>query len=74
MSNTVIEKRIQEKISELQVDSNSIIVLKGIPLALVDHSVDRIRLEDAVANKLGYFMSLFGKRQYLCYEELLTEF
>jgi ATP-dependent DNA helicase RecQ len=71
MSNTVIEKRIQEKISELQVDSNSIIVLKGIPLALVDRSVDRIRLEDAAANKLGYFMSLFGKRQYLCYEEFL---
>ena len=76
MANMVIANRIKEKIEELAADSNSIIVLKGIPLSIVDPSIGKVNLSDVVSNKLGYFMSIFGKRKFLTYEEfiLLADF
>ena len=76
MANMVIANRINEKLEELAADSNSIIVLKGIPLSIVDSSTGKVNLSDVVSNKLGYFMSIFGKRKFLTYEEfiLLADF
>lgn len=71
MANNVILNRIKEKISELVVDEKSLIVLKGIPVAIVDPSIDRINLAELIENKMGYFMSLYGKRKILSYEEFL---
>lgn len=71
MANRVIENSIREKIEQLSVENNSIIVLKGIPLSAVDGHFHRIDLSDIVTNKLGYFMSVFGRRKFLSYEEFL---
>ena len=71
MANNVILNRIKEKISELVVDEKSLIVLKGIPVAIVDPSIDKINLAELIENKMGYFMSLYGKRKILSYEEFL---
>ncbi len=71
MSNAVLANRIKDVISEINAENNAVIVLKGIPLSLVDSSIDKIHLEDVVANKLGYFMSVYGRRKILCYEEFL---
>lgn len=71
MANRVIANRIEEKLEELHVDNNSIVVLKGIPMSVVDSDIDRIDLSEVVSNKLGYFMSIFGRRRFLSYEEFL---
>ena len=71
MPNTVIANKIRERITELNLDDNAIVVLKGVPLAVVDSSVGNINLGNVISNKLGYFMSIFGKRTYLTYEEFL---
>lgn len=71
MADRVIATCLAEKLAELQIGSDSIIVLKGIPLSIVDTSVKKVNLSDVVSNKLGYFMSIFGKRKFLSYEEFL---
>lgn len=71
MVNEVIANCIKNKLNKLDIGDNAIVVLKGIPLPIVDESVDKINLEDIIANKLGYFMSIFEKRHYLSYEEFL---
>lgn len=71
MSHNVFINRIKKLISDLYATNDTLVVLKGIPISLVDSSIERIHLEDAVSNKLGYFMSICGKRRILCYEEFL---
>lgn len=71
MANTVLVNRIQEKIAKLDVDENSIIVLKGIPLQVVDSTVGKIDLGKIIENKMFYFMSIYGNRKILSYEEFL---
>lgn len=71
MTYKAIDKRLAEKLAELQISNDSIIVLKGIPLSIVDTSVESINISDVVSNKLGYFMSIFGRRKFLSYEEFL---
>lgn len=71
MVSRVIQNRLAEKLAELHIGSDSIIVLKGIPLSAADPSVEKVNLSDIVSNKLGYFMSVFGKRKCLSYEEFL---
>lgn len=71
MANRVIANRIADKLAEIHIDNNSIVVLKGIPMSAVDPTVDRINLCDVMPNKLGYFMSILGKRKILSYEEFL---
>ena len=41
------------------VDEKAVIVLKGIPVSVVDPKADRIRLADVVADKMGYFLSIY---------------
>lgn len=71
MVNTVISDRIHEKLVNLEAADNSIVVLKGIPLWVVDHTVGKIDLSKIVENKIKYFMSVFGTRKFLSYEEFL---
>ena len=71
MPNMVIANQIKKRMNTLSISGNSIIVLKGIPMSIVDPGVGKINLADAVSNKLGYFMSIFGRRNYLSYEEFL---
>lgn len=71
MANKVIAKMISEKMSSINKAENSIVVLKGIPLQSVDDNTEKIRLSNAIENKMSYFMSLYGKRKYLTYEEFL---
>ena len=44
MANTVLANRIKEKIDKLDIVDNSIIVLKGIPLQVVDTNTGKIDL------------------------------
>lgn len=71
MANRVMANCINDKLEGLNIGNDSIIVLKGIPLSIVDPSIERIDLSSVVVNKLGYFMSILGRRHYLSYEEFL---
>lgn len=71
MYSSVIINRIKEKISEVCVDDKTLVVLKGIPLSAMDSSIKKISLDKVIENKIGYFMSIFGKRTYISYEEFL---
>lgn len=71
MANMVIANRIKDKISEIIDDEKVLIVLKGIPVSIVDSSVGKINLSDVIENKMGYFMNIYGKRKILSYEEFL---
>lgn len=71
MVNSVIANRVAEKLTELDLDSHSIVVLKGIPLSLADPSAGQVDLADVISNKIGYFLSIPGKRTFLRYEEFL---
>lgn len=71
MSDSVISKQIMEKINEISVNEKTLVVLKGIPLSIVDHSIERISLDKVIENKMGYFMSIYGKRFFVSYEEFL---
>lgn len=71
MSGAIIVNQIKDKIKTLNVDKNSVVVLKGIPVSIVDSGVDKIVLADVVNDKMGYFMSIYGKRRFLAYEEFL---
>ena len=72
MTDTVIKSKINEILSVIQDRENSIVVLKGIPLEIVNDEVaETIDLESIVENKLKYFFDIYGKRQFLTYEEYL---
>lgn len=76
MGSSVLKNQINSKLAEIKADEKTIVVLKGIPLSYVDSSINKINLSSVIDNKLGYFMSIYGKRKYLSYEEflLLVEF
>lgn len=71
MVSSVIANRFAEKLTELDLDGHSIVVLKGIPLSVADPSAGQVDLADVVSNKIGYFLSILGKRTFLRYEEFL---
>lgn len=70
MGDSVIANQIKEKIKEINADDKTLVVLKGIPLSIVDSSIE-ISLNKVIENKMGYFMSIYGKRLYVSYEEFL---
>ena len=72
MNNTVIKTKIKKIADEYLNNENCIIVLKGIPLEIIDsESSKKINLESIASNKLKYFMELYGKRNFITYEEFL---
>lgn len=73
MSNRMMLSKINEKIANIQDNENSIVVLKGIPLEIVDaENAEKISLEKIASNKAAYlFMNVIGKRKFITYEEFL---
>ena len=71
MSGSIITNQIKGKIKALNIDEKSVVVLKGIPISVVDPKVKKIVLSDVVNDKMGYFMSIYGKKKFLSYEEFL---
>ena len=71
MASSVIRNQINAKLAEIKADEKTLVVLKGIPVSYVDPSVDKVDLSSVIENKMGYFMSIYGKRKYLSYEEFL---
>ena len=71
MSGSIIINKIKDKMDKLDIDDNSVVVLKGIPVSVVDPEVNKIVLSDVASDKMGYFMSIYGKRKFLSYEEFL---
>ena len=72
MSDSMLKSKINSKIQQLDVDENSIIVLKGIPMSVVDSSEsEQVDIQKASSNRLMYFMNIYGKRKYITYEEFL---
>lgn len=73
MSEAVLKRQIKERLETLHVEDNSIVVLKGIPIAVVDpEHADQVDLEKAVSNKLSYFFGITtSNRRFLTYEEFL---
>ena len=71
MANSVLINSINRRIRELSVSDNSVIVLKGIPMSVVSPESVVLPIEDAIKNKLSYFMTVFGKRKFLTFEEFL---
>lgn len=72
MTSTVIKTKLENKLLELHDLENSIVVLKGVPLEIMDsENAGKINLESIIQNKLKYFIELYGKRKYLSYEEYL---
>jgi len=73
MSNSVLKSQITKRIAELSPEDNSIIILKGIPLEVVDaDSASKLHYEEIIPNKLGYLSSIFNNnRKFLTYEEFL---
>lgn len=71
MASSVLINSIKNRIEELSVSENSIIVLKGIPMSVVSPESEVASVEDVIKNKLSYFMKIFGKRRFLTFEEFL---
>lgn len=58
MNKSIIINAINDKIKSLDIEKNSIIVLKGIPINVVASTMEKINLADIIDNKLKYFMSI----------------
>ena len=71
MNTMPLVERVNIKIKELSEGMNDIIVLKGIPLEVIDPDEAALDVEKIVKNKIMYFISIMGKRRVLVYEEFL---
>lgn len=68
----VLKNKIEKKLSDLSQISNSITVLKGIPMeAVYPEYAGHVDLDALSANKLGYLMKLMAERTVITYEEFL---
>lgn len=74
MSTCILKNRIESRINEIlnKDNGNSIVVLKGIPITLMDSvNAECVNYEEAVKNKLMYFFNITNSRKYITYEEFL---
>ncbi|WP_196590033.1 DEAD/DEAH box helicase [Pectinatus frisingensis] len=71
MSNKVLINKIHEKMANIPESQNSIIVLKGISMSIVDVNCKVKKLEEVIKDKFSYFMQIYSKRKYITYEEFL---
>lgn len=71
MSSLIISNKVMDRLSEIILNDNSIVVLKGIPLYILDKATGKIDLSKVIDNKFEYFMSIYKKRKFLLYEEFL---
>ena len=71
MSSLIISNKVMDRLSEIILNDNSIVVLKGIPLYIFDKATGKIDLSKVIDDKFEYFMSIYKKRKFLLYEEFL---
>ena len=71
MSDLVISNKVMDRLSEITLGDNSIVVLKGIPLYMLDKATGKIDLSKVIDNKFEYFATIYRKRKFLLYEEFL---
>ena len=73
MSAAIFRERIEKLLRALSPKTNSLVVLKGIPLEAMDAvPPETIRYEAITQNPLGYLMTLVNsERKYISYEEFL---
>lgn len=73
MIDTVLKNIINEKIAEINETENVMIVLKGIPLSVVDsNNSGKIELSEIMEDKMKYFIDkIYRKRTIITYEEFL---
>lgn len=71
MASKVIANCLKEKLNQLHIENDTIVVLKGIPISIVDPLIENIDLSEVIANKLSYFINVCAKRKILTYEEFL---
>lgn len=72
MADSVLLNQINKIVDTLNLSSNDIVVLKGIPIeTVITDSKLNIDFESLVSNKFLYFSGIYGKRQFLTYEEFL---
>ena len=69
----MLKGQLNSRLNSLDLSGNVIVVLKGIPLELVDpQAAENMDYEKIVENKLGYFFAINQSgRKYLTYEEFL---
>ena len=73
MSAAIFRERIEKLLRALSPKTNSLVVLKGIPLEAMDAvPPETIRYEAITQNPLGYLMTLVNsEHKYISYEEFL---
>jgi len=73
MIDTVLQNIIKEKIAKIDDLDNAMIVLKGIPLSVVDpENCGKIELSEIMKDKMKYFIeNIYHKRTVITYEEFL---
>lgn len=71
MANSILIRKINDAVERIGSKDNQIVVLKGIPMSVVDPECQPASLEEIVKNKLKYFMSIYSSRKFITYEEFL---
>lgn len=71
MSSLILRNKVMNRLSEITLNDNSIVVLKGIPLDILDKVTGKIDLSKVIDDKFKYFMSIYKKRKFLLYEEFI---
>lgn len=71
MANHILIRRIQEQLNKINLHSNCIVVLKGIPITTIDPECIMESIEEVIKNKLAYFVKIAPVRKYLTFEEFL---
>lgn len=73
MSNSIIKQSIGDRLATIDNVDDTIIVLKGIPLTVVDSENTIVDIEKITKNKMEYYLTNIytAKRKYISYEEFL---
>lgn len=72
MKNNVLYSQIKLAIDKIPNDENCIVVLRGIPISVVDPENQVINIESIIDDKLTYLINIHKKkRRYITYEEYL---
>ena len=69
----MLKGQLNSRLNSLDLSGNVIVVLKGIPLELVDpQAAENMDYEKIIKNKMGYTYEIFQNgRKYITYEEFL---
>ncbi|MDE5696669.1 MAG: hypothetical protein K2I96_04535, partial [Lachnospiraceae bacterium] len=68
MISSVLRRAVIEKIGRIGNEDNIIVVLKGIPVEIMDCENFDADIEQAARDKFGHFLKIYNKRKYISYE------